>query len=213
MKQSVWLVVVLLCLCAGCKTTAMSDSKPITAVETMDYDVSPEVLKLHKKLKPLERPQVRYTVERAVKTADSCWVLVRIAVPYKAIWKKELYSVDMIFHVPEGVMELGNLSLDSRNHKKKGGSDGGEYPSVDVETRAGHIEYIYYSSKFAYDERMEKNAEILMIPRLSNERYIFGYEATVLPLYWIDDEEDGRFWSECADLPQEFLLDSSPIKR
>lgn len=211
MKQSVWLVVVLLCLCAGCRTTAPLE--PVTAVEGMDYDVSPEILKLHKKLKPLERPQVRYTVERAVKTADSCWVLVRVAIPYKAIWKKEFYSVDMIFHVPEGMMELGNLSLDSRTHKKKEGSDSGENPSVDVETRANHIEYIYYSTKFAYDERMEENAEILLIPRLSNERYIFGYEATVLPLYWIDDEEEGLFWSECADLPQEVLLDSSPIKR
>lgn len=211
MKKSLWFVFTLLILCVGCKTPAVL--QPITAVEEMDYDVSPEVLKLHKKLKPLERPQVRYTVERAVKTADSCWVLVRIAIPYKSIWKKEFYSVDMIFHVPEGVMELGNLSLDSRTHKKKTDSDCGEFTSVDVETRAGHIEYLYYSVKFAYDERMKENAEILLIPRLSNERYIFGYEATVLPLYWIDDEAGGMFWSECAGLPQEVLLESSPIKR
>lgn len=212
MKKSVWFVIALLCLCVGCKTTAPLE--PITAVETMPYDATPEVLKLHKKFKPLERPQVRYAIERAVKTADSCWVLMRIAIPYKSIWKKEFYSVDMIFHVPAGVMELGNFSLDSRTHKKKTDSDpDDDSPSVDIETRAGHIEYLYYSAKFAYDERMEENAEILLMPRLSNERYLFGYEAMVLPLYWIDDEAGGPFWSECAGLPQEALLDTSPIKR
>ena len=212
MKQCILLVAVAVWLCVGCKTTAPLE--PITAVETMAYDASPEVLKLHKKFKPLERPQVRYTIERAVKTADSCWVLVRIAVPYKSIWKKELYSVDMVFHVPAGVMELGSLSFDSRNHRKETDSDAGdELSSVNIETRTNHIEYLYYSTKFAYDERMEENAEILLMPRLSNERYFFGYEATVLPLYWIDVEEDGPFWSECAGLPQAALLDSSPIKR
>ena len=34
MKQSVWLVVVLLCLCAGCRTTAPLE--PVTAVEGME---------------------------------------------------------------------------------------------------------------------------------------------------------------------------------
>lgn len=211
MKKSLWFVFPMLILCVGCKTPAVF--QPITAVEEMDYDMNPEVLELHKKFKPLERPQVRYTVERAVKTADSCWVLVRIAIPYKSIWKKELYSVDMVFHVPEGVMELGSLSLDSRSRKKETDSDSGEFPSVDIETRAHHVEYLYYSVKFAYDERMERNAEILLMPCLSNERYLFGYEATVLPLYWIDDEAGGMFWSECAGLSQQALLEVSPVKR
>lgn len=125
--------------------------------------------------------------------------------------KKELYSADMFFHVPEGVMELGHLSLDAGNFEEATDTVG--FSSVDLDTRRGHIEYLYYSSKFSYDERMEENAEIIVIPTLFDGRDCFCYEATVLPVYWVDDFAGDRFWFRCADLPQDTLLDSSPLKR
>ena len=73
---------------AGCatirKTDAAQDSRIcLSEVNNSGCDRSYRII--HGKLRPLERPQVRFAIEKALIEEDSCWVLLRVTVPDQSI--------------------------------------------------------------------------------------------------------------------------------
>ena len=59
-----------------------------------------------RRLKPLERPQVRFDVEHAILHGDSVWVVVRATIPHRSIRRGECFKAISVLQASEGIMEL-----------------------------------------------------------------------------------------------------------
>ena len=161
---------------------------------------------VNRRLKPLERPQVRFDVERAILHGDSVWVVVRATIPHRSIRRGECFKAISVLQASEGIMELGELSLDSGHFMPDGEGD------VDVVTRPGRMQNLYLSWRFAWDERMRMNTFIVVFASLTDGRHLFEYLPLMLPLFWIDDTEDEFYWPRSTGIPEETLLDRSPFE-
>lgn len=96
--------------CAGTRKSAELDPTFAASESTWLYRDAEVV---NRRLKPLERPQVRFEVEHAIRHADSVWVVARVTVPHRSIRRGECFKAMSVLQAPEGIMELGELSLDS----------------------------------------------------------------------------------------------------
>ena len=80
------LIVFLLLLaatsCASARKSAESD--PTFAASESNW-LYRDAEVVNRRLKPLERPQVRFEVEHAIRHADSVWVVVRATIPHRSI--------------------------------------------------------------------------------------------------------------------------------
>lgn len=161
---------------------------------------------VNRRLKPLERPQVRFEVEHAIRHADSVWVVARVTIPHRSIRRRECFKATCVLQAPEGLMELGELSLDSGHFLPDGEGD------VDVSTRPGRMQNLYLSWRFAWDERMRTNTFIVVFASLTDGRHLFEYLPLMLPLFWNDDTEDEFYWPRSAGIPEGALLDRSPFE-
>ena len=111
-----------------------------------------------------------------------------------------------VLQASEGIMELGELSLDSGHFMPD------EEGDVDVTTRPGRMQNLYLSWRFAWDERMRMNTFIVVFASLTDGRHLFQYLPLMLPLFWIDDTKDEFYWPRSAGIPEEVLLDRSPFE-
>ena len=161
---------------------------------------------VNRRLKPLERPQVRFDVEHAILHGDSVWVVVRATIPHRSIRRGECFKAISVLQASEGIMELGELSLDSGHFMPDEDGD------VAVTTRPGRMQNLYLSWRFAWDERMRMNTFIAVFASLTDGRHLFQYLPLMLPLFWIDDTEDEFYWPRSAEIPEEALLDHSPFE-
>ena len=77
MKFRLWIASILLLAATGCASTRKSKeiNPPFVASESTWLYRDAEVV--NRRLKPLERPQVRFEVEHAILHGDSVWVVVR----------------------------------------------------------------------------------------------------------------------------------------
>ena len=66
--------------CAGTRKSAELDPTFAASESTWLYRDAEVV---NRRLKPLERPQVRFEVEHAIRHADSVWVVARVTVPHQ----------------------------------------------------------------------------------------------------------------------------------
>lgn len=162
---------------------------------------------MHRRMKPLQRPQVRFDMERAVRSGDSCWVVVRITLPHRSVQKRELYSAQFVLNTPDAYMEMGTLTFDAGSRQEKD-DDSDENQGLEIRTRSGRINYLYYSTKFAYDERMEQCTDITVFPCISDRWYCFYYSSVKLPVFWVGDGSCNTLWEQAALLPDAVLLDS-----
>ena len=137
---------------------------------------------------------------------DSVWVVVRATIPHRSIRRGECFKAISILQASEGIMELGELSLDSGHFMPD------EEGDVDVTTRPGRMQNLYLSWRFAWDERMRMNTFIVVFASLTDGRHLFQYLPLMLPLFWIDDTEDEFYWPRSAEIPEEALLDHSPFE-
>ena len=137
-----------------------------------------------RRLKPLERPQVRFDVEHAILHGDSVWVVVRATIPHRSIRRGECFMAI-------SVLQDGDVA---------------------VATRPGRMQNLYLSWRFAWDERMRMNTFIVVFASLTDGRHLFQYLPLMLPLFWIDDTEDEFYWPRSAEIPEEALLDRSPFE-
>lgn len=189
--------------CAGTRKSAELDPTFAASESTWLYRDAEVV---NRRLKPLERPQVRFEVEHAIRHADSVWVVARVTVPHRSIRRGECFKAMSVLQAPEGIMELGELSLDSGHFMPD------EEGDVDVTTRPGRMQNLYLSWRFAWDERMRMNTFIVVFASLTDGRHLFQYLPLMLPLFWIDDTERELFWPQSAGIPEEALLDRSPFE-
>lgn len=104
-------------------------------------------------------------------------------------------------------MELGTLTFDAGSRQEKD-DDSDENPGLEIRTRSGRINYLYYSTKFAYDERMGQCTDITVFPCISDRRYCFYYSSVKLPVFWVGDGSCNTLWKQAALLPDAVLLDS-----
>lgn len=206
MKTRLWIASVLLLAATGCASTRKSaelDPRFVASESTWLYRDAEVV---NRRLKPLERPQVRFEVEHAILHGDSVWVVVRVTIPHRSIRRGECFKGMSVLQASEGIMELGELTLDS-GHFTSDKEEG-----VDVATRPGRMQNLYLSWRFAWDERMRMNTFIVVFASLTDGRHLFQYLPLMLPLFWIDDTEDEFYWPRSAEIPEEALLDHSPFE-
>ena len=200
------LIVFLLLLTAtGCASTRKSAEPDPTFVASESTWLYRDAEVVNRRLKPLERPQVRFEVEHAIRHADSVWVVARATIPHRSIRRRECFKATCVLQAPEGFMELGELSLDSGHFMPD------EEGDVDVATRPGQMQNLYLSWRFAWDERMRMNSFIVVFASLTDGRHLFQYLPLMLPLFWCDDTEDEFFWPQSAGIPAEALLEHSPF--
>lgn len=199
-------ILLLLLTLAGCATTRSIDSPPLVVAAEATSPGSADAKRVNRRLKPLERPQVRFAMERAVCRADSAWVVVRITVPHRSLRRGECFAAQCVLHTHDGFMELGEVTLDS------GGFTPDTTGEVEFATRSGQGRSLYLSSRFVWDERMAHNADITVFARLTDGRHLFYYQPLTLPLQWCDDTEQGLFWPRSAGIPEDALLERSPFE-
>ncbi len=200
------LITFVLLLTAGCASSRKSSGTGPAFVVSESTWLYHDAEVVNRRLKPLERPQVRFEAERAIRHADSAWVVVRVSIPHRSIRRNECFRATSVLQAPEGIMELGELTLDS-GHFMPDEEDG-----VDVATRSGRIRNLYLSWRFAWDERMRMNTFIAVFASLTDGRHMFQYTPLMLPLFWSDDTENEFFWPQSAGIPAEALLDRSPFE-
>lgn len=204
MKLQLWIISAILLAATACTSTRKSADPTFAASESSGLYRDADIV--NRRLKPLERPQVRFDIERAIRHADSVWVVVRVTIPHRSIRRGECFKAMSVLQASEGIMELGELTLDS-GHFTSDKEEG-----VDVATRSGRMQNLYLSWRFAWDDRMRMNAFIAVFPSLTDGRHLFQYQPLILPLFWSDDTENGFFWPQSAGIPEEALLDRSPFE-
>ena len=197
---------ILLLAATGCASTRKSAEIVPTFVASESTWLYRDAEVVNRRLKPLERPQVRFEVEHAIRHADSVWAVVHVTVPHRSIRRGECFKATCVLQAPEGIMELGELSLDSGHFLPDGEGD------VDVVTRPGRMQNLYLSWRFAWDERMRMNTFIVVFASLTDGRHLFQYLPLMLPLFWNDDTEDEFYWPRSTGIPEEALLDRSPFE-
>ena len=197
---------ILLLAATGCASTRKSAEIVPTFVASESTWLYRDAEVVNRRLKPLERPQVRFEVEHAIRHADSVWAVVHVTVPHRSIRRGECFKATCVLQAPEGLMELGELSLDSGHFLPDGEGD------VDVVTRPGRMQNLYLSWRFAWDERMRMNTFIVVFASLTDGRHLFQYLPLMLPLFWSDDTEDEFYWPRSTGIPEEALLDRSPFE-
>lgn len=200
------LIAFMLLLAAGCASSRKTAKLEPTFVASESTWLYRDADIVNRRLKPLERPQVRFEVERAIRHVDSVWVIVRVTIPHRSILRNECFKATSVLQAPEGIMELGELTLDS------GGFTPDQEEGVDVATRPGRLQNLYLSWRFAWDERMRMNTFIAVFPSLTDGRHMFQYLPLMLPLFWTDDSDREFFWPQSAGIPEEALLDRSPFE-
>jgi len=153
----------LLLAASGCATSRrLAEIEPtFAATESTWLHGSEDADVVNRRLKPIERPQVRFEVERAVWHVDSAWVVVRVTIPHRSIRRSECFKAMSVLQVPEGIMELGELTLDSGHFTPDKEDEG-----VDVATRPGRMQNLYLSWRFAWDERIRDECLHRGLPKL-----------------------------------------------
>ena len=98
---------ILLLAATSCASTRKSAEIDPTFVASESAWLYRDAEVVHRRLKPLERPQVRFEVEHAIRHADSVWVVVRVTIPHRSIRRSECFKAMSVLQVPEGIMETG----------------------------------------------------------------------------------------------------------
>lgn len=205
MKTRLWIASVFLLAATGCASTRKAAEIDPTFAASESTWLYRDAEVVNRRLKPLERPQVRFAVEHAIRHADSVWAVVRVTVPHRSIRRGECFKATCVLQAPEGFLELGELSLDSGHFMPD------EKGDVDVATHPGRMQNLYLSWRFAWDGCMRMNTSIVVFASLTDGRHLFEYLPLMLPLYWSDDTEDEFFWPRSAGIPEGALLDRSPF--
>lgn len=143
MKINHLIAFLFLLAATGCASTRKSAEIAPTFVASESTWLYRDAEVVNRRLKPLERPQVRFDVEHAILHGDSVWVVVRATIPHRSIRRGECFKAISVLQASEGIMELGELSLDSGHFMPD------EEGDVDVTTRPGRMQNLYLSWRFA----------------------------------------------------------------
>ena len=78
------LITFVLLLTAGCASSRKSSGTGPAFVVSESTWLYHDAEVVNRRLKPLERPQVRFDVEHAILHGDSVWVVVRATIPHRS---------------------------------------------------------------------------------------------------------------------------------
>lgn len=207
MKRHLLPLLLTVLAAAGCTAPRHAASEPAITAESAWPDGNGSEGRALRRLRPLERPQVRFEVERAIRHADSAWVVVRIGIPHGSIRRRECFAAQFVLYTPEGIMEIGEVTLDT------GGFTADNGQGTELATRRGQLRRLYLSTRFAWDERMGTGSGITVFTRLTDGRTLFHYLPLTLPLLWSDDTRHGLLWPYSAGIPENALLEDPPFGR
>lgn len=153
-----------------------------------------EDAEIHRLYKPLERPQIRFNVIHAEQSGDSCWVVIRISVPYQAVEKGERFIAKIFSEIAPATVTW-EYSL----NKMQG---------TPLDMSPGEIRCCYYSTKFAYTPRISDNFHYTISATIQNENYKYKYQPLTLPVYCHTFELE---WEGADKLPRDIILNDSPV--
>ena len=97
MKINHFIVFLFLLAATGCASTRKSAEIAPTFVASESTWLYRDAEVVNRRLKPLERPQVRFDVEHAILHGDSVWVVVRATIPHRSIRRGECFSVILLY--------------------------------------------------------------------------------------------------------------------
>lgn len=195
-------------LTAGCSSvrhaSAQTDNR-LYLTETNNSETIDAYREIHRRLRPLERPQVRYSIEEALVEGDSCLVILRITVPDKSIGKRERYHADIGLSTAEGVLTFPELTFDNDSGLP---DEESVSTSLEIEAHGGRPAYAYMCFRFLHHPSMDGNGALISVyPRLETRRYIYVYHPEEMPVRWL---QNTCLWRQRQNLPQFILLDSLP---
>ena len=107
---------VLLLAASGCATSRrLAEIEPtFAATESTWLHGSEDADVVNRRLKPIERPQVRFEVERAVWHVDSAWVVVRVTIPHRSIRRSECFKAMSVLQDRKSTRQNSSHGVQSR---------------------------------------------------------------------------------------------------
>lgn len=100
---------ILLLAATGCASTRKSAELDPTFVASESTWLYRDAEVVNRRLKPLERPQVRFEVEHAIRHADSVWVVARVTVPHRSIRQRRVFQGYECSSSPRGHHGAGRI--------------------------------------------------------------------------------------------------------
>lgn len=188
----------LLCVCVSGKTSH-GVIEPVKSAflygseERVSYNDDAEI---HNLYKPLERPQIRFKVIHAAHVGDSCWVVIRIGVPYLAVKEGERFTAKIS---SESAPAIATWEYTVRQPKE------GTHA---LDMAPGEIKCCYYSSKFAYSPDMPEKVYYTIDATIQSEHYKYRYQPLTLPVNWLTYN---RAWDGAEGLKEDVMLNNSPV--
>lgn len=164
---------------------------------------------IHRRFKPLERPRAGFRIEHAAYANDSLWVVVRITIPHRTIRRGENLEADFVLHTEEVMKELNTIQLYDEHLTgtavvNPSPPDGA---TQQLATSPRHIRYLFYSSKFPYDDRLAERVWIDVSTSIRSKKYLYEYQTVTLPLQW---SEGFSVWQGADAVREEDLLIHNP---
>lgn len=191
---------------AGCGTLRRGSRGAVADNELQcDAAETQSGTEIHRRIKPLERPQVRFSVETAVHESDSCLADIRIVIPHRPIRRRESFSAALGVRTPEGAFELPDLLLGARRDAESG--DAG-VQSLGPQSRSGKIRNLYCAFNFCRDAAIEPYTAVTVQPVVCRGRYVYDYAPATSPVCGCADSGIRR---NAAHLPQTVMRESSPL--
>lgn len=189
------LLLCLLCACISCKTSRATIGSNFLygSEEKVTYNDDAEI---HNLYKPLERPQIRFSVIHAAHVGDSCWVVIRIAVPYLAVKKGEYFTAK-ISSEASPVVATWEYTVDEMKNR-----------TSTLEMAPGKIHCCYYSSKFAYTPDMPEKVCYTINATILSKHYKYRYQPLTLPVNWLTYS---HAWQGAEGLRRDVILDNSCV--
>lgn len=188
----------LLCVSASGKAShgVIEPVKPTSSYGSEERDSYNDDAEIHNLHKPLERPQIRFSVIHAAHVGDSCWVVIRIGVPYLAVKEGERFTAKISSESAPAVVtwEYTVRQPEDDTHA--------------LETAPGKINCCYYSSKFACSPDMPENVYYTIETTIQSEDYKYRYQPLTLPVNWLTYS---RAWDGAEGLAKDIIFDDSPV--
>lgn len=192
------LLLCVLCICISCKTShgTIEPVKPTFLYGSEKRVSYSDDAEIHSLYKPLERPQIRFDVIHAAHVGDSCWVVIRIGVPYLAVKEGEVFTAKISSESSPAIVTWAYTADKMKDRVST------------LEMVPGEIHCCYYSSKFACSPDMPKKAYYTIDATIQNEHYKYRYCPLTLPANWLTYN---MAWDGAEGLPRDVILNNSPV--
>lgn len=157
-------------------------------------------------MRPVKRSQLKFALLRAAQHNDSCWLVVEIEIPHRAIRRREKMRLGFALTASGGnewrAPDTINLSDANCDRQTKAAPE----PAIKPDRkRAAHL---YYSVKFPAEKWMDGNTTLSVLRTLHKGAQRYNYDDQRLPVRWNTRPEA---WTGSEGLPDNELTDRLPM--